>query len=285
MLIGRIRLSAHPLTSSVGVPPFVSTDPKSTSTMSRSETLDVGEPDLRCDTWHSGERTVVLRLASPTTPVGPTMSVAPDSIRRALTVLGEHGVRLVLTAALDTDRLEPFVLAGFAPFEELCVLRHDLEPEAVGEAEPRRVVPRIRRGSGRWDLRGAGSVDQAAFSNGAALDHVGLRRILAATPDVRFRVVVPDDDRHGVGAYAIAGAAGVRGYIQRLAVDPECRHRGYAGALVADALDWLRRRGVATVVVNTNVDNIAGRQLYHAGGFVDTDQRLEVLSWQPERHR
>ena len=76
--------------------------------------------------------------------------------------------------------------------------------------------------------------------------------------------------------FAVSGAAGDTGYIQRLAVDPEHHRQGAARALVVDALLWMRRRGFATAYVNTGVANAPALALYESLGFTQVDDRLLI---------
>ena len=57
--------------------------------------------------------------------------------------------------------------------------------------------------------------------------------------------------------FAITGKAGTTGYLQRIAVHPECQRLGIGRQLVDDALEWLMRRGTSRALVNTGVDNLA----------------------------
>lgn len=234
--------------------------------MSAPEEFRVGDDRLLCDEWHGRDRTVVLRPGDPHTPVRATTVV------QVLELLGTRGVTRVLTAALDPRGIAPFAAAGFAPHEDLAVLCHRLDdiPRPAGSC-------RIRRGSARRDLRVAATIDGTAFAARDALDPAGLRRVLGATSITRFRLA--GADRGAPGGYAVAGIAGARGYIQRIAVDPAQRRRGLAHALVIDALGWFRRRQVTEAYVNTQVDNDAARALYRGAGFVPTDRHLAVWAW------
>jgi len=82
---------------------------------------------------------------------------------------------------------------------------------------------------------------------------------------------------HRVVGYCVTGRAGRRGYLQRLAVRPSQQGRGLGQALVADSLQWLKRRGVSSVVVNTQVENERALALYLAMGFRLQPSGLEVL--------
>ena len=80
----------------------------------------------------------------------------------------------------------------------------------------------------------------------------GLRAVLAPRPRRARRrpgrhrprpgSAVADDG--GVVGYAVTGRSAARGYLQRLAVDPERWRQGVGAALVVDGLRWLRRRHV-----------------------------------------
>ncbi|MAT03701.1 MAG: hypothetical protein CL424_01485 [Acidimicrobiaceae bacterium] len=100
-----------------------------------------------------------------------------------------------------------------------------------------------------------------------------LRDVRHATPSSYARVARTDD---GIVGFAISGAAGVHGYLQRLAVDPTARRRGAGHDLVLDALEWMRRRGAATALVNTGVTNEAALTLYRSIGFRDLTDELVI---------
>jgi ribosomal-protein-alanine N-acetyltransferase len=112
-------------------------------------------------------------------------------------------------------------------------------------------------------------IDGRAFVDFWALDELGLRNALQATPTTRFRVAEHD----GVpAAYAITGRAIDNGYLQRIAVDPSVQGTGLGAGLVADALGWLARHKVSRALVNTQLDNEAALKLYLRCGF----ERLPV---------
>jgi ribosomal protein S18 acetylase RimI-like enzyme len=119
------------------------------------------------------------------------------------------------------------------------------------------------------------AVDGAAFAPFWRLDRAGLAEALQAVPTTRFRVT---PGRGGpVAGYAISGRAGRQGYLQRLAVDPAHQREGAGAALVADALHWMNRRGVARAIVNTQLGNDAALALYGHLGFRLQPSGLAVL--------
>ena len=94
-------------------------------------------------------------------------------------------------------------------------------------------------------------------------------------PTTRFRVA-PGRGGAPLG-YAISGRAGRQGYLQRLAVDPPHQGKGHGQVLVADALHWMHKRGVARAVVNTQLGNEAALALYGRLGFRLQPSGLAVL--------
>jgi ribosomal protein S18 acetylase RimI-like enzyme len=119
-------------------------------------------------------------------------------------------------------------------------------------------------------------VDALAFPPFWRLHEGGLEEALVATPSVRFRVA--GRSRGALSGYAIAGRGGNTGYLQRLAVHPAARGQGLGRALVVDALVWLRRRGAARAMVNTQQTNEGALALYQACGFTLLPEGLTVLA-------
>ena len=78
-------------------------------------------------------------------------------------------------------------------------------------------------------------------------------------------------------AFSISGRADRSGYVQRLAVDPSARRRGFARLLLDDARRWMQRRGVARVMVNTAADNHPALDLYRSAGFTEQPGSLLIL--------
>ena len=210
------------------------------------------------------------------TSASPSSSPAPDRpIPSAATVAGELdalrrlGVERVVTSALHRHELGPFEDNGFVEQERLHLLRHDLiELPPLDPAVP------IRRGW-RRDRAEVLTLDERAFDDFWTLDRRGLDDAIRATPASRFRVVRLD--RRIVG-YSVTGMAGSRGYLQRLAVDPDDHGRGLGRALVAESLRWLQRSGARHTLVNTQFENERALHLYRSCGFVAEPDWLTVLA-------
>jgi ribosomal protein S18 acetylase RimI-like enzyme len=62
-------------------------------------------------------------------------------------------------------------------------------------------------------------------------------------------------------------------YVDALATDPDLRRRGAARALLAEAEDQARRRGLPAVALDTTIHNEAARTLYASAGYEEVAQR------------
>jgi ribosomal protein S18 acetylase RimI-like enzyme len=183
----------------------------------------------------------------------------------------ERGYTEAITAALAASEASAFLAAGFTVREHLHLLARDLE----GLTDPRTVAPGITmRRARKSDRASALAVDARSFDPFWRLDPGGLDDAIAATPSSRFRVV---DDGQDVIGYAVSGRAGSRGFLQRLAVDPDRRDRGLGSALVLDGLRWMKRRGAARAMVNTQEHNTGALRLYERLGFQLQPGGLAVL--------
>ncbi len=193
--------------------------------------------------------------------------LSADFIGSCLERLRARGFSFVVTSALSEAECAGFIRAGFEVQEELELLAHDL----IAIPETRHHLRRPRRGDRPRVL----TVDSAAFDTFWRLHRGGLEDALGATPSVRFRV---HGRRQGLDAYVIGGRGPGTGYVQRLAVHPDARGRGLGRSLVGDVLRWMRRRGAARALVNTQQTNEAALALYRACGFRVLPEGLRVLA-------
>ena len=227
------------------------------------EWLSVEAPEWARIRLHRGDP-----AAAHLTVIEPA-ALSVRSVQQLCAALTDQGVRRIVTNALDPTEAAPLTESGFEVGERLDLLGRPLT------RLPRVAVPtqRVRNRSAVLDLDAQAFSDATAFP-GTALDADALTDALRATTRARFRTIGDADAPLG---YAITGAAGYRGYVQRLAVHPDARRRGIATALLIDGLRWARRRGARTAVVNTHTDNHAARALYESTGFVAFPVGLVVL--------
>ena len=186
-----------------------------------------------------------------------------------------QGATALRTGALFPPSAPAFLAAGFEVIDTLSLLEldHRSSPPARDRNTVGRPAARLRR-LRPSQLDDAAIVDRHAFSAPWANNAAALHDIVTATPRYRARCVRQDGQ---MVAFSISGRASTWGYLQRLAVDPSARRSGLARLLVADALDWMRRRNVERVLVNTATDNVAALTLYRSLGFIERPERLTIL--------
>ncbi len=187
-----------------------------------------------------------------------------------LSHLAAGGVDFAITPALHPVDAGPFLSAGFEIHERLHLLERPMNLPA-----PDAPTHDIRPGR-PWHRRAVLDIDYRAFEPFWRFDRRAMREARAATPSHRYRVGV--NNSRPVG-YAITGLSAGRGYLQRLAVDPDRSGEGWGRALLSDSLRWLERAGARTVVVNTQRHNHRALELYERTGFRLLDEGLVVLAW------
>jgi ribosomal protein S18 acetylase RimI-like enzyme len=194
--------------------------------------------------------------------------------REVIEVAIEHarrrGASAIRTSALFPRSAEIVLGAGFEPIDRLALLATDLGAPHTASLAP--ITHRLHALQ-PWMHRRAAAVDRSAFGPVWGNDATSLREIRRATPRHHARTV--RDGRSIVG-FAVSGAAGDNGYLQRVAVSPEHRRRGIARDLVIDALAWMVRSRQARCMVNTGVDNLGALALYEGLGFRRLDDVLTI---------
>ena len=230
-----------------------------------AEVLQWGWERARTGPWRGDGRIAYLA------PLAPAGAPSVDFLQRCIEALAAKGFEQVVTSALAPAEQRGFLAVGFAEYERLHLLSHNLENLPRMPETP---VP-LRKGRGT-DWPAVLVVDAGSFAPFWRLDTEGLREAIEATPVTRLRVAAP---RRGgdLLAYAVTGLSGNQGYLQRLAVHPQHRRSGLGRALGIDGLRWLRRKAVSEAVVNTQLGNDAALQLYLSLGFRMEPIQLSVL--------
>jgi ribosomal protein S18 acetylase RimI-like enzyme len=226
-------------------------------------TLDLvrwGADRLRVGPWRGDARVAYVA------PLADGAPATVDAVRRCCDLLRSRGFTEIITAALGQGESRGFLEAGFEVRERLHLLAHDMF--AIPTSPP----VELRRGR-RTDRAAALAVDADSFDSFWRLDASGFDEAMGATPSSRFRVA----EAGSVIGYAIAGRAGPRGFLQRLAVAPGHQRRGVGSALTIDALRWMKRRGVDRAMVNTQEHNETALSLYQHLGFRLQPAGLAVL--------
>ncbi len=69
-----------------------------------------------------------------------------------------------------------------------------------------------------------------------------------------------------------------KGWINRLAIHPDHRRRGYGARLIAAAEQVLRRQGIDVIAALVESDNAASLALFQEAGYVDAGSDIHYLS-------
>jgi ribosomal protein S18 acetylase RimI-like enzyme len=203
-----------------------------------------------------------------------------DDFRQAIEEARHDGATVLRTSALFPRSAEIAAQVGFTTIDTLSLLRIRLDDEFDRQFESRHgaVLPTTRP-LRPWQHGRAAEVDRDAFGMLWGNDAASLADIRQATPAHRARMIGPTSTRAAqrtIAGFAISGASADSGYVQRVAVHTDHRRRGYAAALVVDALAWMRRRQLGVAYVNTGVDNLAAQTLYRRLGFTAMDEVLTI---------
>ncbi len=192
-------------------------------------------------------------------------------LRQSTEWLFDQDVPAVLSIPLHPGTRRVWDDAGFEPYRELLLMERDLS----FAVEPPTHL--ISEGSGaHW--KGALEVDNAAFEPSWRIGRLGLEDARAATPTAGFLVHEIDG---GISGFSIAGIAQSTAYLQRIAVDPAHGRQGIGRSLIRATIDWARRRGARTILLNTQLDNHGAARLYARERFVSLPQHLVLLRSTP----
>jgi ribosomal protein S18 acetylase RimI-like enzyme len=85
-------------------------------------------------------------------------------------------------------------------------------------------------------------------------------------------------DDSGIVASVLVGHDGHRGWVYYVAVDPECRHKGYGRVIMDAAEDWLRARGIEKLQLMVRPDNSQVQAFYQSLGYLK-QERIIYAKW------
>ena len=88
--------------------------------------------------------------------------------------------------------------------------------------------------------------------------------------------------RQRIVASALVGHDGHRGWVYYVAVDPDCRHKGYGRVIMDAAEDWLRARGIEKLQLMVRPDNGQVQAFYQSLGYVE-QARIIYAKWLDRR--
>jgi len=85
-------------------------------------------------------------------------------------------------------------------------------------------------------------------------------------------------DDSGIVASVLVGHDGHRGWVYYVAVDPDCRHKGYGRVIMDAAEQWLRRRGIEKLQLMVRSDNSQVQAFYRSLGYLE-QERIIYAKW------
>jgi ribosomal protein S18 acetylase RimI-like enzyme len=85
-------------------------------------------------------------------------------------------------------------------------------------------------------------------------------------------------DDSGIVASVLVGHDGHRGWVYYVAVDPDCRHKGYGRVIMDAAEDWLRMRGIEKLQLMVRPDNSQVQAFYQSLGYFE-QKRVIYAKW------
>jgi ribosomal protein S18 acetylase RimI-like enzyme len=85
-------------------------------------------------------------------------------------------------------------------------------------------------------------------------------------------------DGDAIAATVLVGHDGHRGWVYYVAVDPECRKKGFGRLIMAAAEDWLRMRGILKLQLMVRPDNTQVQAFYETLDY-DEQERIIYAKW------
>jgi len=85
-------------------------------------------------------------------------------------------------------------------------------------------------------------------------------------------------DDSGIVASVLVGHDGHRGWVYYVAVDPDCRHKGYGRVIMDAAEHWLRLRGIEKLQLLVRPDNSQVQAFYQSLGYLE-QERIIYAKW------
>ncbi len=139
-------------------------------------------------------------------------------------------------------------------------------------------IPRIVRPSG-LQIRAAKPADLAALAEieSRAFEplwrHSELSLSLAKQQALSFDVAWFGETPVG---FQFSSSTRRGAHLSRITVDTNAQRNGVGSALLAHALEGYARRGISTITLNTQLDNVASQKLYERFGFEQSGERFAV---------
>jgi len=181
--------------------------------------------------------------------------------------LSAEGVRSILCIGAAAWLVPPLQRYGFELVDRVVFLESQGTDGHRGEVVDLNLRP-IRPN----DLSALAELDSLSFEELWRYDRGNFMEVLVT----REYSIVAEMAGALVG-YAISDTVNGDGYLVRIAVHPDYRHRGVGGRLLQDCLDHCLGGGANRVILNTQESNVASLMLYETFGFRRFGRRVPVL--------
>ncbi|NTU71770.1 MAG: GNAT family N-acetyltransferase [Coriobacteriia bacterium] len=168
------------------------------------------------------------------------------------------GLARVLSPLLPVDLLGPYRREGMTVCQRVTAIQGRLGAIAQVPCPPGVVL----RAGVSGDVAAIEALDARCFDDFWRYGNRELDELLSTE-----RLVVAEQGNVGVIGYTLATASRGAATLGRLAVAPEARRRGVAGALVNDVACWADAVGAETLTLCTQEENAASRAFYAAMGL------------------
>lgn len=207
-----------------------------------------------------------LRFMLPATPV-PERDPTLDDLWHALCAdLREQQVDQVALLELDGWVRRLVERWGFERVNAVITLKRRRGPVPVVEAPYQ-----VRDVESAEEMARIVDLDAAAFDPPWVYD---LDTLQVAQRHASTLTVI---ERNGeMLGYQLSTQHGLDGHLARLAVLPRMQGHGLGGMLIGEMVRFFAGRGISTVTVNTQEDNLRSQHLYERVGFTQTGHSVPV---------
>ena len=178
----------------------------------------------------------------------------------------------MFTSPLTPEEKSHFLEFGYMVKETLTLMKRSFDVPLQTQDRKNLSTHKLRK----KDLDKILKIDHASFDTFWQFDENAFLNAKKATPYARLSVAKKNNR---IAGYAITGAGVNEGFIQRLAILPDHQNSGFGTLLLNDGLDWLHRKGVSNVWVNTQPTNQAAINLYKKLKFEISEDELSVLQF------
>ena len=244
---------------------------------SRAGVIWSGAVTARARSWPQVPGRAVLLIGG---SHSPTLQMPDTPILQSwVDTLSRWGYGSVRTSPLAPSAAAALSAVGFSPAQTLTLLERISDTAPISQSRLPSVPARFpfSRFPRTAMTKAILHVDRTAFGDEWMMDEETFEEALRATHRSRIFVSHVDGELSG---FVIAGVTDTYGFIQRLAVRPECRRRGEATRLMQTALSWIHSRGCSSTVVNTETSNEPALSIYEKCGFVPMEYGLTVMERQ-----